>query len=419
MVKLPRYVKQQTKRNGAVFFYYEKYRNTPRAWPRIPLPSDATSAEFWTRCRQCEQLSAERADGDVWRWRWIGSSGRVYLLPEPRTGEGTAFWDAVDRAVESDARQSSVDQRTFRALVEDFRESKAWEKLSAGSSAVDYERYFGLIIDAWSDIPVRDLRTEDAQAAIDSFKDRPASGRYFRAVLSRLVAYGIPRGYASTNVVEYTEKPDHESVPYEPWPDWAFELFFGHAKPALHLPVFSAVYTGQRKVDVIPMIRPKSDAEAIELVARKTKAKVWVPIASEYRKIIAATPADHVRLHLRENGKPWTYEGFKTAWHRELTFGVKEAPPPELLAKAEAMRRIREAGLVFHGLRKNAVNMLLEVGCTEAEVSSIVEMSEAMVRHYSKDVNKRRLAVNGMKKLEAAWSEMRRTVFGSSTGNAG
>jgi len=81
------------------------------------------------------------------------------------------------------------------------------------------------------------------------------------------------------------------------------------------------------------------------------------------------------------------------------------------------MRRLRQAGLVFHGLRKNAVNMLLEVGCTEAEVSSIVEMSEAMVRHYAKDGNKRRLAVNGMRKLEAAWAEMRRTVFGASAGN--
>jgi hypothetical protein len=126
-----------------------------------------------------------------------------------------------------------------------------------------------------------------------------------------------------------------------------------------------------------------------------------------------------VRLHLREDGKPWTYEGFKTAWHRELAFGAKETPPPELQAKAEAMQRLREAGLVFHGLRKNAVNMLLEAGCTEAEVSAIVEMSEAMVRHYSKDVDKRRLAVNGMKKVEAAWSDMCRTVFGASAGNAG
>ena len=71
-----------------------------------------------------------------------------------------------------------------------------------------------------------------------------------------------------------------------------------------------------------------------------------------------------------------------------------------------------DAGLVFHGLRKNAVNTLLEVGCTEAEVSAIVEMSEQMVRHYARDVNKRRLARSGTAKMEAGWSETRKQIFG-------
>jgi len=52
--------------------------------------------------------------------------------------------------------------------------------------------------------------------------------------------------------------------------------------------------------------------------------------------------------------------------------------------------------------------MLLEAGCTEDEVSSIVEQTPQMVRHYSKDVNKRRLAVNAMRKLEDGWKETRK-----------
>ena len=77
------------------------------------------------------------------------------------------------------------------------------------------------------------------------------------------------------------------------------------------------------------------------------------------------------------------------------------------------MKRLRDAGLVFHGLRKNAVNTLLEVGCTEAEVSAIVEMSEQMVRHYSKDVNRSQLNLSGSLKMEAGWSEARKRVFGN------
>ena len=59
--------------------------------------------------------------------------------------------------------------------------------------------------------------------------------------------------------------------------------------------------------------------------------------------------------------------------------------------------------------------MLLEAGCTEAEVSAIVEMSEQMMRHYARDVNKRRPARAAMRKLEEGWAETRRNLFGAAS----
>jgi hypothetical protein len=129
-----------------------------------------------------------------------------------------------------------------------------------------------------------------------------------------------------------------------------------------------------------------------------------VQIHSEYRAIINAAPVDkdspHINLHLRADGVPWSYEGFKTAWGREL-----DKP---------AMTFFRDKRLVFHGLRKNAVNMLLEVGCTEEQVAAIVGMSAAMVHHYSKEVSKFRLARSAMKMLETGWAAQRVHVLGAS-----
>jgi hypothetical protein len=117
-----------------------------------------------------------------------------------------------------------------------------------------------------------------------------------------------------------------------------------------------------------------------------------------YRSIIDAAPVDNdspnVALHLRADGVAWSYEGFKTAWGRELD-------KPE-------MALFRERRWVFHGLRKNAVNMLLEVGCSEEQVAAIVAMSAAMVHHYSKEVSKFRLARRAMKMLESGGN---RSVF--------
>ena len=85
------------------------------------------------------------------------------------------------------------------------------------------------------------------------------------------------------------------------------------------------------------------------LVAQKTSEIVPVQIHSEYRAIIRLQKSDHEMLHLRENGEPWTYEGFKTAWQREMNrAGVRPIPP--------------RAPRILMQNRKNAVNALLEVG---------------------------------------------------------
>ena len=64
--------------------------------------------------------------------------------------------------------------------------------------------------------------------------------------------------------------------------------------------------------------------------------------------------------------------------------------------------RIKQAGLVFHGLRKSAVVTLLEAGCTDAEVAAITGQSRQMVEHYSRQVNQRKLAASAILKWENA-----------------
>lgn len=416
MVDLPRYVKARAKPSGRVFFYYERYRSTPREWPRLALPFGPKDPEFWRRCAQYADLEASR-DGESWSWHYAPASGRRYPLPDPRAAGGiTAFWQALDAAEVKERHGDASERRTFSSLVEAYKAHTAYTDLAVLTRR-DYDRHLRMIAEFWGDDPVEALTTVDAQKAIDSFQGTPAVARYFRAVLSRLVAFGIPRGFSTHNVVEATEKIEHEADPHQPWTDWAFETFFEHARVGLHLPVYSALYTGQRSIDVLPMLRPGPGANAIELIARKTGKEVYVPIHSEYREILTRTHVEHSALHLREDGEPWTLAAYRTAWQREMTSRTSKGTAADVTSeKAAGMARLKAAGFVFHGLRKNAVNMLLEAGCTEAEVSAIVEMSEQMVRHYARDVNKRRLARSAMRKLEEGWAETRKNLFG--TGSA-
>lgn len=418
MVDLPRHIRARPNPSGRMYFSFEKHRGRPHAWPVVPLPFSPQDDEFWRRCRQCDSLAAvDTPEG--WRWSWLGQTGQARSLPAPR-GEGgpAAFWAAVDEAERLDRQEAGRERRTFGALIEAYKAHPAYTKL-AEMTRRDYDRHLRAIEADWGGHPVAQLTGVDAQEAIDARAETPAVARYYRSVLSKLLSFGVPRGYSPTNVVKVTEKVEHESNPHKPWSDRDFEAFFEHARPGLHLPVYSALYTGQRSIDVVTMARPALGANAIELVARKTGAAVYVPIHSEYREILERTHLDHPALHLREDGEPWTLSAYRTAWQRDFTStnarGNPTEAPPE---KKAAMARLRGAGVVFHGLRKNAVNMLLEAGNTEAEVSAIVEMSEQMVRHYSRDVNKRRLAINGMRKLEEAWKETRANLFGPGRGAA-
>jgi len=57
---------------------------------------------------------------------------------------------------------------------------------------------------------------------------------------------------------------------------------------------------------------------------------------------------------------------------------------------------------VPHGLRKNAVNALLEAGCTIAEVSAITGQTHQVVEHYAAKVNRRKLGKSAIVKFERA-----------------
>jgi integrase len=362
----------------------------------------------------CERLVFD--DGG---FGFIDVSGRRHPLPQP--ANPVSFWAAVDKAEDIGKRLAAGERKTFRGLIVEFKDSDAYKKKIAANTRKEYDRYLDMVEAAWGDDPVASLTPVDAQKAIDSYQETPSAARYFRAVLSRVIAWGVPRGYRMDNPVERTEKIDSDGT-YEPWPDWAFEVWFQHARLGLHLPVYTGLFTGQRSIDVFKMRRPPVKATEMPIFAQKTGEYVPIQIHSEYRTLIDATlpkgdvkyfREDELALHLREDGEAWTLAGARTAWQREITF----EPPAEGATaadreKAVAMKRLRDARVVFHGLRKNAVIMLLEAGCTEKEVEKIVGMSAQMVDHYAKRVSARRLAIAAMKKLEAGWSEVRANVFG-------
>lgn len=393
-MELPKHVHRVVKRraNGSqtVYTFYTRFRNTKDAWPSIALP-EPLEKEFSERLSICEAMARDE--------KGFLLDGK--RLPDLKSKE---FWPEAAKAHEAFIRRGRQGIKDFKALVEAFQSdtNPFWTKLAA-STQRGYRTSGDIIKETWGDdLPV-DLTTVDAQDAIDALGETPAKANQFRAFLSRLMAWGVSRGYCKTNVVEMTEKiPGGE--PWVPWPNWAFEILLEHAPFHMQMIAMSAFFTGQRQGDVLAMTKPKAGENTIAVRAQKTGNTVWIPIHFAYRKWIDRVPtSDSVMLHAGARATSYkSPDGFRTEWQK-------------LMAK-DAFKPFRENRIVFHGLRKNAVINLLEVGCTENQVGAICNMSAQMVQHYGREVALRSLAKDAMKLMEARWSEIEPAAFRNKNG---
>ncbi len=391
-VELPKHVHRVTKRrkdgSTTVYTFYTRSRNTKEAWPSIALP-DPLDRDFSLRLLICESMERD---------------GKGFILDGTRLPDikSEEFWGKAEKAFSSRVRRGREGVKDFKSLVEAFQSetNPSWTEL-APSTQRGYKASGTMIVETWGDMLPSDLTTVDAQEAIDELGETPATANQFRAFLSRLMSWGVPRGYCTTNVVEHTEKiPGGE--PWVPWPNWAFEIMFEHAPFHLKLICLSAFFTGQRQSDVIKMKKPKSGDTTMEVRAQKTKNSVWIPIHSEYRKWMDRAPkSDSIMLHAGSRTASYkTADGFRTEWQK--------------LMNREEFKPFRENRIVFHGLRKNAVINLLEVGCTESQVGAICNMSTQMVQHYGREVALRSLAKDAMKLMEDRWKEIEPLAFRNS-----
>jgi integrase len=239
--------------------------------------------------------------------------------------------------------------------------------------------------DAYADVPPAD--SELATKPIEDYKARQASANNLLRALSAMFAWSIPRDWRTDNPCDHVPKlKGGES--YAPWPMRGIEHFRKHARPVLWWVAAHALYTGQRQGDVLAMMRSHVHAGEVRVIQEKTRKELWIPLHRDLRAVHEQMPRVSTHLLTSSAGTPWTRDGFRASWQLEM--GRRIFAP---------LKRHR---LVFHGLRKSAVVMLLEAGCTTAQVQAITGQSLDMVEHYAGQVNQRKLARAAILKWEQA-----------------
>lgn len=179
------------------------------------------------------------------------------------------------------------------------------------------------------------------------------------------------------------------SIPYDPW-SWEDIFFFRDnvSVPQLWWVAALALYTGQRKSDVLKMGKNHIKDGLIRIKQDKTDKPLWLPIHKDLQEIVENIPkSESTTILTNTKGRPWK-SGFGASWSKEMAKNI--------------FGPLRDKGLVFHGFRKSAVICLLESGCTSAEVSAVTGQSMQMDEHYAIQVNQKKLARNAILKWEGA-----------------
>ena len=140
-------------------------------------------------------------------------------------------------------------------------------------------------------------------------------------------------------------------------------------------------HTGQRKGDVLTMRWDAIKDGGVHVKQQKTGKRVWVPIHPMLADEIAAIERKDMTIVARRDGKPYTISGFNAVWRRQ-------------------QKKHGFTGLQFRGLRRNAVNALLEAGCEVPEVAAGTGQSFEMVQHYAQEVNQKKMATRAMNKWQ-------------------
>jgi integrase len=325
-ITLPKGV-HRTVARGREYFTYQAGRGTKHAGPRIPLPKDPYSPEFWTALRQAQGI--------------VGP----------------------------------VRHDTVNALIDGY--IAAWPKLpkplAEGTQRL-YQQGFKKARKAWGELAARGLRPSHVRELMEGLYETPGAANSFLASIRALSAFARSHDLIDWPLTDGV-KPFELEGGYEPWTDEQIKVAYALPPSGFRRGVMLMLYTGQRVSDMVRLGPTMIDEGGFDLGFKgqvKTEVRPWCPVLPELAAEMATWEKRPGPFVLTKRGKPYSAAYFTEAFRDHVKMKV-----PAL------------ADVDLHGLRATAVIRLKRAGLSEAMIGDVVGMSIAMVQRYTRFENRK------------------------------
>ena len=301
-------------------------------------------------------------------------NGRPALVRLPEAGSpefGTKYSALLATRTKAQNRKRLV---AFNDLANTYQLSPKFRNRAKGTQRT-YQFYINRMVELFQTYPASELDRLDIRQLLEGLG--PGAQKMQLNVARTIFGFGIAQDLLTFDPTEKM-KIDHDAVPHEPWPEAVIEK--GLAGPQ-RLAIALLFFTGQRISDVCRMRWTDIEDGVITVMPQKTirqRKELYIPIHPRLADILADIPKSLTTIIATPRGKPLQPDA--------LRLRIQQAVGSEY---------------VPHGLRKNAVEALLECGCTLPETASITGQTMQIIEHYAKGINNRKLAKKAMGKWSA------------------
>jgi integrase len=328
-------------------------------------------------------IKTVRARGKVYEYFVTGlvEGGKPVLRRLPARDDREFGRSYAGMVAARHARANAIAAVTMADLSRAYQLSPQF-KNRKGRTQQTYNIYLRGIETEMGEAPVAEIERRDIQTLLDKLQDRPGAANMTLAVLRNLFKHALKREWVQADPTRDIEVVEGSGDTHEPWPEQL--VIAALADPQVSLPVALLYYTAQRIGDVCRMLWADIDEGYLSVTQEKTDKPMEIRVHSALAKILAAQPRAAETI-IQWRGKP--------------------VQPGTLRKRLQVWAAKEGVKIVAHGLRKNAVNSLLEAGCSVGETSAISGQSLAMVELYARKRNNRKMGSAAIGRWENAEHE--------------
>lgn len=257
----------------------------------------------------------------------------------------------------SQKRTPEKDRQSLSWLIDQYRKSAEFGALRA-STQLDYDKMLSVIDRELGAEPFRFITPPMVKAVRDDYRATPRKAHKLKQIISLLYTWASDSNHVQLgyNPAMPVKRLKTRSRPIVPWSEAEIAIALGTVPAWLKTPLMLALYTGQRREDVVRMDWQDYSGGVIRVRQSKTGEPLDIACHRELRRHLDAIRNPFGGPIARTaRGRPFTANSLSQALRRFIT-ETKCIPVDRSI----------------HGLRYAAAARLDEAGCTMTEAVAVL-----------------------------------------------